>query len=468
MRTAAVKDAKEHEAEADALSQATILSVLAGVAMAVLIGSTIAMTMSRGLARRLERTVDQTTQLARGDLSVDITGHEGRNELADLARALVVFKENAIERQHLAAETRRIEDEAAAKRETELKDQSRVVRDIGDGLARLAQGDLTRNIDSPAADPFPPAYDALREAFNSVLATLSQTVSQISHVADQVRGGSDEITSAAQDLSGRAETQAATLEQSAAALTEMSESLRSTAERAQQAEQASRQNREIAEASAVVVRDAVQAMEGIKSFSDQITRIIGVIEDIGFQTNLLALNAGVEAARAGEAGRGFAVVASEVRGLAQRASESAREIRTLISDSAAQVQAGSVLVVRTGESLEAMLGKAQEVSQQVAGIALAANEQAIGLAEINSGVNQLDQVTQQNAAVAEQANAAAMSLQQRAEDLMQEIARFRVSQKLRPDIASERPARNPSAGTGGVPLRIVGGRAEHTRQFLEF
>lgn len=468
MRLAAVTAAKEHEAEAADLSQATILSVLSGVAVAVLIGATIAVTLSRGLAGRLERTVGQTTQLAKGDLSVDITGHEGRNELAELARALVVFKENAVERQHLAAETRRIENEAAAKREAELKDQSRVVRDIGDGLARLAQGDLTRDIGSPAADPFPPAYDALREAFNSVLATLSQTVSQISQVADQVRGGSDEITSAAQDLSGRAETQAATLEQSAAALTEMSESVRSTAERARQAEQASRQNREIAEASAIVVRDAVEAMNGIKAFSDQITRIIGVIEDIGFQTNLLALNAGVEAARAGEAGRGFAVVASEVRGLAQRASESAREIRTLISDSAAQVQTGSVLVERTGESLEAMLGKAQEVSEQVSGIARAAGEQAVGLSEINSGVNQLDQVTQQNAAVAEEANAAAVSLQQRAEDLMQEIARFRVTRQLQPDLAPKRTARNPSAGAGGVPLRLVGGRTERTSQFLEF
>lgn len=468
MRLAAVTAADEHAAEAEALSQTTVLSVLLGVALTVLAGTVIAVSLSQGLARRLGRTVEQTTRLAKGDLGVSITGHGGRNELAEMARALVVFKDNALERQHLAAESQRIQTEAAATREAELKDQSRVVQDIGDGLARLAQGDLTREIDSPADDPFPAGYEALRKAFNSVLATLSHTVLEIGNVADQVRGGSDEITSAAQDLSGRAETQAATLEESAAALTEMSESVRLTAERAQQAEHASRQNREIAEASATVVRDAISAMNGIKAYSDQITRIISVIEDIGFQTNLLALNAGVEAARAGEAGRGFAVVASEVRGLAQRASESAREIKTLISDSAAQVQAGSALVERTGASLEAILGKAQEVSQQVSQIALAASEQATGLSEINAGVNQLDQVTQQNAAVAEEANAAAVSLQERAEDLMHEIARFRVSKDAHQTLSPTEKTTPNSIKSTTVPLRVVGGRLDRLGQFLEF
>ena len=467
MRLAAITAARQHEAEAADLSQTTIFSVLAGVALAVLVGMAIAAAISRMLARRLKHTVDQTTRLAKGDLSVDITGHDGRNELAELARALVVFKENAIERQRLASETRRIEEEAAAKRDAELKDQSRVVRDIGDGLARLAQGDLSRDIGSPADDPFPPAYDALREAFNSVLTTLSRMVSQIRLVADRVRAGSNEITAASNDLSSRAETQAATLEQSAAALTQMSESVRSTAKRAQQAEQASQQNREIVLGSALVVRDAIQAMDGIRAFSDQITRIIAVIEDIGFQTNLLALNAGVEAARAGEAGRGFAVVASEVRGLAQRASESAREIRTLISDSAAQVQTGSLLVGRTGESLEAMLGKAQEVSQQVSEIARAASEQAVGLSEINSGVSQLDQVTQQNAAVAEETNAAAVSLQQRAEDLMREITRFRVDHQLQFDVPAAHAAKGRSEASV-IPLRISSGRSERVHHFQEF
>ncbi|WP_246053697.1 methyl-accepting chemotaxis protein [Paracoccus hibiscisoli] len=466
MRTDAMSVTTGLSAEAVGVLQSTSTSILAGVAVATLIGALIAVLLSRDLGNRLRIAVDQTGRLARGELDVDIQGTEGRNELSEMAQALSIFKRNAIEARHLAAEARRTEAEAAAAREVESRQQSRVVRDIGAGLTRLAQGDLTEQIPNPPSDPFPAGYDGLREAFNSVVANLTGTVARITDVADQVRGGATEITSAAQDLASRAETQAATLEESAAALNEMNASVHSTAERARHAEQASRQNRDIAEASAAVVRDAVTAMRGIEASSDQITRIIGVIDDIAFQTNLLALNAGVEAARAGEAGRGFAVVASEVRGLAQRASDSAREIKSLISQSATQVKAGSALVGRTGDSLGQILTKAHEVSEQITAISLAANEQSVGLAEVNTGVNQLDQVTQQNAAVAEQANAAAASLQQRAEDLIREISGFRISGRTaraelsRPKMASPLPVVEP------VPLRVVGGRSEG--QMFEF
>ncbi|TVP69270.1 MAG: chemotaxis protein [Rhodobacteraceae bacterium] len=305
--------------------------------------------------------------------------------------------------------------------------QERVVRDISKGLERLADGDLTKPIPSPADDPFPREYEMLRISFNSVISSLSDTLSRVAGVSDGVRSGSEEITSAAQELSGRAETQAATLEQSAAALNELTESVRSTAQRAKKAEQVSEENRKTAQDGAKIMRDAVDAMKMIEKSSSQINRIIGVIDDIAFQTNLLALNAGVEAARAGDAGRGFAVVASEVRGLAQRASDSAREIKSLISQSTSQVEAGSALVDRTGQSLEEILRKAIDVSEQVSAIAVAASEQSSGLAEINVGVNQLDQVTQQNAAVAEETNAAAASLQRQAETLQAELSNFQLA-----------------------------------------
>ncbi|WP_347919271.1 HAMP domain-containing methyl-accepting chemotaxis protein [Paracoccus marcusii] len=465
--TSEIQDAAETMAassaqDAEGISSVTVLSVFVGVGLTVLMGGAIAIVLSRSLSRGLTRTLDQTNRLADGDLSFDITGDEGRNELAALARSLKVFRQNAIERRDLEAEARRLEAEEMARREVQARQQARVVDDIGAGLSRLATGDLTQEIASPAHDPFPADYEALRKAYNEVVSGLSRTVVSISQVADQVRGGADEITSAAQDLASRAETQAAALEQSAAALTEMNASVRSTAERAGHAETSGRQNREITEASSIVVRDAVEAMGGIKQYSDQITRIIDVIEDIGFQTNLLALNAGVEAARAGEAGRGFAVVASEVRSLAQRASESARDIKTLISESAAQVQLGSDLVGRMGKSLDTIQRQAQDVSEQIFGIAAAASEQAVGLAEINSGINQLDTVTQQNAALAEESNAAAVSLQQRADEMTREVSRFRVNAVPVP--TSDRPSSRPASPARST-LRLLGGRSGEIIEF---
>lgn len=447
-----------------------ITSIIFGVAATVILGSGIAAMISVSMSRRLASVLSQAHKLSNGDLSVEITETEGRNEFAQIARALVVFKENALDQQQLAEETLRIEEEANARREIAMQKQARVVSDIAAGLNRLAAGNLKEAIPSPLHDPFPAEYEALRTSYNSVVETLSGTLSQIAQVASQVRVGSEEITSAAQDLSSRAEMQAATLEESAAALNELTESVRSTADRAKKAETVSRENRNIAESGATIVRDAVTAMKGIEKSSEQITRIIGVIDDIAFQTNLLALNAGVEAARAGEAGRGFAVVASEVRGLAQRASESAREIKVLISESATQVETGSGLVGKTGESLELILRKAQEVSDQVTAIALAASEQSTGLGEINDGVNQLDQVTQQNAAVAEQTNAAANSLLQHADDLMREISSFGGSETNVVSLTSHSPKRNTQVSTAASvrSVSVAGSGQARGNQLFEF
>ncbi len=410
----------------DANIATIVTSVVGGVTAASIIAAILGVFLSIYLSRKLSTIVEQTRRLASGDLEMTIGGDGGNVELGQLSQALSTFKDNAIERiaQEEAARTAR--DEARAIREAEAATQNRVVQDIGEGLKRLAQGDISYSIDSPANNPFPAQYDSLREAFNSVATTLSSTLSRVRDVATNVRAGSEEITAAAHDLASRAETQATTLEQSAAALSELTESVRVTAARAKNAEKVSEENRLIAETGANVVRDAVDAMKKIERSSDQINRIIGVIDDIAFQTNLLALNAGVEAARAGEAGRGFAVVASEVRGLAQRASDSAREIKSLISEATAQVETGSSLVGKTGQSLEEILRKAIDVSEQVSAIAMTAAEQSSSLGEINAGVGQLEQVTQQNAAVAEQTNAAANSLQRQAETLQRELESFRI------------------------------------------
>lgn len=440
------------------------------MAAAALLGVTLIVVWfgAQVISRPIEAMTRAMQKLAEGRLDTTIP-HAGRgDEIGAMASAVQVLRDHAREAQRLEAEATatRAEREAAARAEADRS--ARVVREIGAGLDRLAAGDMTHSIVSPAHDPFPQGYDSLRLAFNSVVSKLSHTIRRIADVAHQVRGGADEINMAAGELSSRAETQAATLEQSAAALNEMNESLRQTADRAREAEQASTQNRDIARSSATVVADAVTAMRGIERSSEQITRIIGVIDDIAFQTNLLALNAGVEAARAGDAGRGFAVVASEVRGLAQRAAESAREVRGLISESAAQVKTGSELVSRTGDSLNVILRKASEVSEQIAGIALAAGEQSIGLSEINSGVNQLDQVTQQNAAVAEQATAASMSLRQQAEVLSSEIGAFEV-EGLDHAAAAPRPSLAPHFAVEAKPIRLGATGSDIGRgQMMEF
>ncbi|MEQ9258186.1 MAG: methyl-accepting chemotaxis protein, partial [Roseovarius sp.] len=264
--------------------------------------------------------------------------------IGDIARSLQRFGAELDESEKQRSSRAEAEERARRAADAEAAAQARVVADIGTGLERLAQGNLTRRIESPPSDPFPIAYDSLRQSYNRVIDVLGQTLGEIGGVAAALRSGAGEFLQASEDLAARAETQAATLEQSAAAINQLTESVRSTSERADQAEQAARDSCAQAEGGARVVRDAMGAMQLIEKSSANVRRIIGVIDDIAFQTNLLALNAGVEAARAGEAGKGFAVVASEVRSLAQRASESAKEINGLITESANQVGAGSRLV----------------------------------------------------------------------------------------------------------------------------
>ncbi len=374
--------------------------------------------------RPLHQSVAVIERLAHRDYAVEIAPPVREDEIGQLTRACTALQADLVEGMRLAEAAA----EQEAERERQRTEQALVVAELRDGLSRLADGDLSTPIASGASRPFPAEYETLRLSYNAVLDRISDMIVQVSGIARDVRDSSTEIADASRELSGRAETQAATLEQSAAALTELTKSVASTAERAAKAQEASFGNRTGAERGAEIVHDAVMAMKGIEQGAEQITRIIGVIDDIAFQTNLLALNAGVEAARAGEAGRGFAVVASEVRLLARRASDSAREIKTLISDSTQQVEQGSALVRRAGDSLAEIVVRANEAASLVADIAMAAAEQARGLSEVNTGVGQLDQVTQQNSAVAEETSAAATTLQSRSEELIVSLSGFRTGQ----------------------------------------
>ncbi|MFZ5718667.1 MAG: globin-coupled sensor protein [Pseudomonadota bacterium] len=340
---------------------------------------------------------------------------------------------------------------ARRKAETEVlaAERASVAETVGAGMAAVAAGDLTRRL----PETMPAEYEKLRGDFNAAMQQLQDAMRVIAANVQGMNSGADEISQAADDLSRRTEQQAATLEQTAAALDQITTTVQRTAEGADRADHVVAEARGDAEASGQVVRQAVSAMTEIENSSKQISQIIGVIDEIAFQTNLLALNAGVEAARAGDAGKGFAVVASEVRALAQRSAEAAKEIKTLISASSQQVEEGVGLVGRTGEALERIVGRVAEITSLVSEIAASAREQSTALAEVNLAVNQMDQMTQQNAAMVEESTAASHALASEARQLASLLSRFDVGGQAE----LERPKRAAAAG-GGRVVAFAGAR----------
>lgn len=310
---------------------------------------------------------------------------------------------------------------AAAKAEADAR-QEAVVAALGQALKTLANGDLTARIDQD----FPPEYRALQHDFNAASDSLRQAFGAVADSVASVRTGSEELAAASDDLASRTERQAAGLERTAATAEEIAEAVSQTAGGAQDtAEAVAEVRRDVADGGEVV-HETTEAMAAIRDSSVEIGRFTSLIDEIAFQTNLLALNAGVEAARAGEAGRGFAVVAQEVRALAQRSAEASGEIRTLIATSAEQVARGVALVQRAGESLDRIGGRVAAVDDLAGGMAAAARQQADRLAEVRQALGQLDEITQQNAAMTEQATAASRQLAGEAEALARHIEAFRL------------------------------------------
>jgi methyl-accepting chemotaxis protein len=411
--------------------------------------------------------------LAAGDLTAPIEGRERRDEVGDMARAVQVFRDSAVEKtrfeaeagaSRVAAETER--SQSAAERARAGEEQAEAVRRIGDGLRTLAEGDLRTRL----GDGFSAAYGQIRDDFNAAIGKLKQTMLAVAASTDAIQSGTKEIASASDDLSRRTEQQAASLEETAAALDEITATVKKSADGANHARDVVVAADADAKNTVLVVRQAVDAMAAIAKSSQQITQIIGVIDEIAFQTNLLALNAGVEAARAGDAGRGFAVVASEVRALAQRSAEAAREIKGLISASTTQVAAGVKLVAETGKSLERIVGQVTEINEVVTSIAAGAKEQATALDEVNGAINQMDQVTQQNAAMVEESTAAGHALSQETAQLVGLVGQFQVGreagdgamrralQKAAPH-AFKPPVARPPAPAGAASLRPAPARA---------
>ncbi len=347
---------------------------------------------------------------------------------------------------------------------TDATGRIHAVKALGTGLAELAAGHLAHGM----GEALDPAYEKLRTDYNAAAGRLRDLLGGIAANAMATRSGTDEIAGAADDLARRTTQAAASLQETAAALEQITVTGARTAEGARLAHEAVSRTRADADVSGKVVRQAVDAMAEIERSSGKIGQIMGVIDEIAFQTNLLALNAGVEAARAGDAGRGFAVVATEVRALAGRSAEAAREINTLISLSTGHVSSGVALVGQVGEALSRIVGQVAEMSAAVADIATSAREQATGLAEVNKALNEMEEVTQQNAAMVEEATAATHGIARATAELAHHLEWFDLggpadgSARPTNDASPERPARaRPAAArqagtrTGSAP-RVIG------------
>ncbi|MGO4381410.1 methyl-accepting chemotaxis protein [Pseudoduganella sp. RAF53_2] len=309
----------------------------------------------------------------------------------------------------------------------------------------VAQGDLTSRIEVERKDETGRLLNALKE----MVAALTRTVGSVRNSTDTITTGTAEIAAGNLDLSRRTEQQAAALEETASSMEELTSTVRQNADHARQANQLVVSAADHASQGGQVVSEVVQTMGAIKDSSARIVDIIGVIDGIAFQTNILALNAAVEAARAGEQGRGFAVVAGEVRTLAHRSAQAAREIKALIDDSVAKVDAGGKLVDQAGAAMQRIVDSVQQVAGIMSEIANAGNEQTAGIEQINTAVAEMDSVTQQNAALVEEAAAAARSMQEQAVQLQQAVAVFKI------DVSQALPRSPVPPPPAAVPVRAA-------------
>ncbi|UWQ34437.1 nitrate- and nitrite sensing domain-containing protein [Leisingera sp. M527] len=409
--------------EEESNARQALIFTLAAVALSLTASGIIGRRLITSFTEQFGVLQADLDRLARKDFDFEPAYLQSDTEVGNLSRAM--------------EQTRAALAEAEDKLASIDANRIDVIGKLEENLARLSSRDLECSID----EAFPEEYDQLRQSFNTTVTTLKETITQVISATGSINNGATEISTASDDLSNRTESQAATLEETAAALEQLTSSVKSAAEGARNVEHTMQEARQEAEGSSEVVRSAVAAMNEIEQSSIKISQIISVIDDIAFQTNLLALNAGVEAARAGESGKGFAVVASEVRVLAQRSADAATEIKTLIGDSSQHVKQGVDLVDETGEALVGIVDRVNTVSELVSNIAEGAAEQSTALSEINTGVSQLDQVTQQNAAMVEEATAAGHMLHTDAGKLAEVVAQFKIAGLAAP------AARSTSADT---------------------
>ncbi|MBB4234726.1 methyl-accepting chemotaxis protein [Rhizobium esperanzae] len=413
-----------------AVWQQTVMLAVGGFLVLLTVVFALYIAARRFIRVPLSSLVADVRRLGGGHYERAVAGQKRDDEIGSVAQALEQFRfaladtsriQAEADTHRSAAESERFKSEEERARSVAL--QRRIVSTVGNGLSALSQGDLSHRI----TEDFPGEYQKLKSDFNDALSSLEETMNTMNLSVVNIGSGAGEISSSASDLARRTEQQAASLEETAAALNQLTEQVTASADNARKAAETVNLACDEATTSGDVVRAAISSMNGIEQSSVEVSRIIGVIDDIAFQTNLLALNAGVEAARAGEAGKGFAVVAQEVRELAQRSAKAAKEIKVLINTSADQVKDGVELVRKTGQALQKISDQVTGINILIREISMSANEQAVGLKEINIAINQMDQVTQQNTAMVEEATAASAALNDEAQTLKHLALRFKTS-----------------------------------------
>ncbi|WP_275788121.1 methyl-accepting chemotaxis protein [Pararhizobium gei] len=483
------------KAEVSAIESRMILMVLltAGLGLVAGIGTAFYIG-TRQLSQPILTLTGAMKRLADGDLTTDVPFAARKDEIGEMADAVEVFKRNGLVVRDLNAHETVLREKSAelqASIATVVAAAAagdftrRIDKDYGDDglnrfaasvnelvgsvdsgigetrrvIASLSGGDLTQSMNGT----FQGAFAELQQNVNETLFTLQKTLREVSVTTDSINGNSSELRSAADDLSKRTEQQAAALEETSAALDEITVAVRQSTDRAQEATVMVTEAKQSAAQSGAVVRNAVEAMGRIEQASREIGQITNVIDEIAFQTNLLALNAGVEAARAGDAGKGFAVVAQEVRELAQRAASAAKDIKGLIAKSGTEVATGVKLVQETGQALGQIETRVLKINDHIHSIATAAKEQSTGLGEVSTAINQMDQVTQQNAAMVEEANAATHKLSAEADSLARLISHFKLDADAAPmrpvSLVREtaRPVASPARKMLGNVARAFGG-----------
>lgn len=413
----------------DAKFQVRLSIAVLGAVLLAAIAASLFVTIY-GITRPVNDLRLRMLGLADGETEVPTSGLGRKDEVGQMASAVEVFRGNAVERIRLEQEAisaRSLSENERVERENQKAQDAATIQGAVDalatGLERLSNGDLAYRL----KQPFGLKLDGLRVNFNDSMEKLQQTLKRVEESTRSIDSGAQEMRSSADDLARRTEQQAASVEETAAALEEITTAVKDSARRAEEAGRLVARTREGVTRSGIVMQDAIEAMQLIEKSSGEISNIIGVIDEIAFQTNLLALNAGVEAARAGDAGKGFAVVAQEVRELAQRSAAAAKDIKQLIGASTQQVESGVEKVRETGAALGVIATEIQEINHNVSAIVEAAREQSLGLSEINTAVNSMDQGTQQNAAMVEQTTAATHSLSGDVSALTQLLAQFTLS-----------------------------------------